>query len=211
MAEPHLRDVSAPLPQPPYPAETTAGTYCLQLDGPRIMQSDTWKLAVSTAPELCPWLLMMWMQAWMRVPTGTMPNDDELVGAIIGMPLSFFNVHKRLLMRGWVRHSDDLLYHRYLTAQVLRMLRERREWRSRQNRARTTQNIDSNNVTKESLPDVDLTVTKKGTSTVQPVDKSTYKSIVQGMAESFGMKPKNGETEKQFFDRVWEAGKRRPR
>jgi hypothetical protein len=149
---------------------------------------------------------MMWMEAWQRVPTGSMPEDDELIAAIIGMPLSFFGVHKRLLMRGWERHSDGLLYHRYLTGQALKMLRERKAWRTRQRHSRDSQAVDYLPVTVESRADVDLTLTKKRTSTAAPVDKSaaatTWAEHWKAQGKAFGIEAKQGESTGDYCRRA---------
>src|SRR5207245_1401440 len=112
---------ASPLPAPPYAADTRAGSYGFRIDNERIEQSITWKIA---AAELRPWLLMLWREAWRQIPAGTLPDDEETIAAIIGMPAAHFAVHKKTLMRGWKRHADGRLYHETITAMVLHMLHE---------------------------------------------------------------------------------------
>jgi len=117
-----------PDPAAPYPSDTRAKGWRFELDHERIRQSDTWALA---APEIRPWLLMLWMTAWEQVPCGSLPDDDELIAVRIGMPLDMFLASKDRLMRGWWRADDGRLYHRVLTERVLDMLRTKDKERKR--------------------------------------------------------------------------------
>ncbi|MGF6697637.1 hypothetical protein OKW38_002249 [Paraburkholderia sp. MM5496-R1] len=110
-------------PRPtPYPPDTRAKGWRFELDYERIRQSDTWALATS---EVRPWLLMLWMTAWEQTPCGSLPADDELIAARIGMPLDQFESIKKRLMRGWWLADDGRLYHSTLTERVLEMIAHR--------------------------------------------------------------------------------------
>ncbi|MGB3818114.1 hypothetical protein [Achromobacter pulmonis] len=98
------------------------------MDHERIRQSDTWALA---APEIRPWLLMLWMTAWEQTPCGSLPHDDELIAARIGMPLQQFQASKPRLMRGWWLADDGRLYHDTLAERVLEMIERRDGERNR--------------------------------------------------------------------------------
>lgn len=104
---------------PPYPQETRAKGWKFELDHERIRQSDTWALA---APLQRPWLLMLWMVAWEQTPCGSLPDDDELIAARIGMPLADFQQHRGILLRGWWKATDGRLYHQVIIEKVLEML-----------------------------------------------------------------------------------------
>lgn len=117
-----------PDPAAPYPSDTRAKGWRFELDHERIRQSDTWALA---APEIRPWLLMLWMTAWEQVPCGSLPDDDELIAVRIGMPLDMFQASKHRLLRGWWRADDGRLYHRVLTERVLDMLAKKEKERVR--------------------------------------------------------------------------------
>lgn len=108
----------------PYPADTRAKGWRLEIDHERIRQSDTWALA---APEVRPWLLMMWMVAWEQTPCGALPNDDALIVARLGMPQKLFTKHRAILMRCWWLADDGRLYHEVLTQRVNEMLDSRRK------------------------------------------------------------------------------------
>jgi hypothetical protein len=104
---------------PPYPSSTRAKGWRLELDHERVRQSDTWAL---TPPELRPWLLMLWMVAWEQTPCGSLPDDDVLISARIGMPVEILTTAKCYLLRGWWKATDGRMYHAVLTERVLGML-----------------------------------------------------------------------------------------
>lgn len=107
-------------PRPaPYPADTRSKGWRFELDLERVMQSDTWALAL---PEERPWLYMIWATAWMQVPCGSLPNDDRLIAARLGMPMDSFLQAKQTLMRGWWLADDGRLYHDTVVSRVVDML-----------------------------------------------------------------------------------------
>jgi len=112
----------------PYLADTRAKGWRFELDHERIRQSDTWALA---APEIRPWLLMLWMTAWEQTPCGSLPQDDELIAARIGMPLEQFRAVRSRLLRGWWLADDGRLYHDTLAERVLEMIERRDGERNR--------------------------------------------------------------------------------
>lgn len=113
----------------PYPPDTKPKGWRFELDYERIEQSDTWALAPA---ELRPWLLMLWFTAWKQTPGGSLPNDDALIAARIGMPMPMFTEHRTVLMRGWWQGDDGRLYHDTLTERVLDMLAKKEKDRLRQ-------------------------------------------------------------------------------
>lgn len=110
--------------QAPYPADTRAKGWRFEIDIERIRQSDTWALAT---PEVRPWLLLLWVTAWEQVPCGSLPNDDALIAARIGMAPKAFAKARPVLMRGWDAADDGRLYHSTITARVLAMLETKRK------------------------------------------------------------------------------------
>lgn len=115
-------DQQMTLPEPPYPPEILARGWSFSVDTEKLEGSDTWALAGS---ELRPWLLMVWLTSWKSQPVGTMPTDQRLFAARIGMPQSMFKDAAEVLMRGWVKHSDGLMYHREITSLVMEMVAKR--------------------------------------------------------------------------------------
>lgn len=104
---------------PPYPATTRAGGFKFELDCERIAQSDTWALA---APCQRPLLLMLWFIAWQQTPCGSLPKDDTLNAARLGMEADAFQSSKAILLRGWIEANDGRLYHPVVTQLVLEMM-----------------------------------------------------------------------------------------
>ena len=111
----------------PYPADTRAKGWRFELDIERIKQSDTWALA---ALDVRPWLLMLWSESWGQVPCGSLPADDALIAARIGMAPKAFSKARSMLMRGWWLATDGRLYHDTIVKLVHGMLAARANgWR----------------------------------------------------------------------------------
>lgn len=109
----------------PYPADTRAKGWRLELDYEQVEQSDTWAMA-SEVPMAQHALLMMWMVAWTQVPCGSFPNDVSIIRAKCRVPLKLWADLEPILMRGWVAADDGRLYHPTLTARVMQMMAKRR-------------------------------------------------------------------------------------
>lgn len=99
-----------------YPADTRSKGWRFELDLEQISQSDTWVLA---SPEIRPWLLMLWSVSWQQVPCGSLPSDEAIIAARIGMKPAAFAKHKAILLRGWKPAEDGRLYHPAMTKRVL--------------------------------------------------------------------------------------------
>jgi hypothetical protein len=161
----------------PYPSDTRAKGWRFELDYERIRQSDTWALA---APEIRPWLLMLWMTAWEQTPCGSLPDDDELIAARIGMDLEQFQSAKKRLMRGWWVAEDGRLYHNTMVERVLEMLETRDKERARKAGQRERK--------KTADPSGDVPDLSHGTGGGQPQDST--RSHDTGTGTGTGSKPK---------------------
>ena len=117
----------------PCPADTRAKGWRFELGMERARQSDTWAIA---APDARPWLLMLWATAWEQTPCGSLPDDDELIAARIGMPAKLFAKHRAILLRKWWLADDGRLYHAVLVQRVLEMMKTRRSESDRKAAAR---------------------------------------------------------------------------
>ena len=106
-------------PPAPYPPDTKAKGWRFELDVDRLEQSDTWALA---GPDVRPWLLMLWVVAWKQNPCGSLPNNDALIVARLGIAPKVFGKVKPVLMRGWWLADDGRLYHNTIASCVLDML-----------------------------------------------------------------------------------------
>lgn len=111
----------------PYPADTKAKGWRFELDYERIDQSGTWALAAQAGQEARPLLLMQWLVAWRQEPCGSLPSDEEVIAALIGVNFKLWTKYRKVLMRGWWLADDGLLYHPTITARVLEMLDYRRK------------------------------------------------------------------------------------
>lgn len=100
----------------PYPADTRAKGWRFELDLEQISQSDTWALAPQ---DVRPWLLMLWSVSWQQTPCGSLPGEDAIIAARIGMKPAAFAKHKAVLLRGWELADDGRLYHPAMTKRVL--------------------------------------------------------------------------------------------
>jgi hypothetical protein len=107
---------------PPYPDDLAAKGWCLDLDYERIEQSDTWAIAT---PEQRPWLLMIWLMAWRQIPIGSLPPEDHLIAARIGLPLERFKEWKSVLLTGFDLAANGRLYHSVLVEYALKMVDKR--------------------------------------------------------------------------------------
>ncbi|MEB2544300.1 hypothetical protein [Burkholderia cenocepacia] len=165
------------VPAIPYPSDTRAKGWRFELDYERIRQSDTWALA---APEIRPWLLMLWMTAWEQTPCGSLPDDDELIAARIGMDLEQFQSSKKRLMRGWWVAEDGRLYHNTMVERVLEMLETRDKERARKAGQRERK--------KTADPSGDVPDLSHGTDGGQPQDST--RSHDTGTGTGTGSKPK---------------------
>ena len=106
----------------PYPADTRAKGWRFELDHERIAQSSTWAVA---GTEGRPWLLMLWMTAWQQVPCGSLPEDEEIIAALIGCPPKTWAKLRKSLLRGWAEADDGRLYHATITIRVREMVEQR--------------------------------------------------------------------------------------
>lgn len=169
------------LPSAPYPSDTRAKGWRFELDLERVMQSDTWALA---SPEVRPWLLMLWTVAWQQVPCGSMPSDDALIAARLGMKLTAFKKAKDVLMRGWWLADDARLYHGTIAERVLDMLGRKESDRKRKAEYRARMEAERKAVEGSYVPSM-----SHGTDAGQTLD-----SIVRdgtGTGTGTGIKTKN--------------------
>lgn len=119
----------------PYPADTRAKGWRLELDYERIEQSDTWDMAGEVSMA-CAALLMMWYVAWKQVPCGSFPNDEDVIRAKCRVPVLRWEELRPILMRGWWLADDGRLYHDTVAERVRSMLDYRQKEADRRNRNR---------------------------------------------------------------------------
>lgn len=121
---------------PPYPADVKAKGWRFEIDMETIKGSDTWLRARTGAVRAM--LLLLWSEAWVQTPCGSLPDDDELIALMLDMDDAEFAQRKAVLMRGWWRADDGRLYHETITDRVLAMMTKRRSDADRQANRRAT-------------------------------------------------------------------------
>jgi len=150
MPAPSLTAIPSSMPEPPYPADTVAGSLDFELEWARAKQSRTWRLC---PVDLHNHLLRIWAESWNEVPCGSWENDFELIACACDIPPTLLKGHWGLLMRGWELHTDGRLYHPFLTRKTLKMLDTRADWKKKRKR-QYDKSVSGD--TPESLPNVSL-------------------------------------------------------
>lgn len=110
--------------EPPYPADTRAKGWRLELDYEKIEQSDTWDLAAEI-PMAQHALLMMWYVAWKQTPCGSLPGDEASIRAKCRVSAKLWPAMRDVLLRGWWLASDGRMYHDTIAERVQEMLSSR--------------------------------------------------------------------------------------
>lgn len=82
----------------------------MQLDVVRLRDSD---LAAMESPEACWAAVLLWCASWHQVPAASLPDDDRVLANLAGygrVVKEWMRVRSGAL-RGWVKCSDNRLYH----------------------------------------------------------------------------------------------------
>lgn len=108
------------LPDPLVPAEVDLRDFAfMPLDVLRLRDSD---LACVEDPEQFRAAVLSWCVAWHQTPAGSLPDDDTLLARLLGYGRDV-KTWKKLRaaggLRGWVKCSDDRLYHPVVAEKAL--------------------------------------------------------------------------------------------
>ena len=133
MSKPTLTVVEKNLPDPPYPADTQSGTFSLDIEVHRLLQSDTWCLLDST---LQAWALKAWVVSWSQTPCGAFRDKDEIIAAKLGCDQNFLKLHRDSILRNWYLCSDGRIYHPVISEKVLTFIETRGKWRNKKKQQR---------------------------------------------------------------------------
>lgn len=82
----------------------------MQIDVVRLRDSD---LAAMESPEACWAAVLLWCASWHQVPAASLPDDDRVLANLAGygrVVKEWMRVRSGAL-RGWVKCSDNRLYH----------------------------------------------------------------------------------------------------
>ncbi|MEE7478441.1 DUF1376 domain-containing protein [Methylobacterium hispanicum] len=119
---------STALPDPLVPLDTDIqGLPAFMLDVERLFASELW--ALSTGEEFKA-AVALWGRAWQQLPAGSLPNDERLLAAFSGAGARWKKV-REMALRGFILCSDGRLYHRTLSADVMRAAKSKEERRLR--------------------------------------------------------------------------------
>jgi hypothetical protein len=158
---------------------------------------------------------MLWFIAWQQTPCGSLPKDDTLNAARLGMEVYAFQCDKAILLRGWAEADDGRLYHPVLTQLVLEMMdrkagnaQRQAAYRQRRLIARdnetndkhrtdnavthysgvsddTTTTTTTTTITNESIPDGISTVSTRKTTKTLSVSDLVAEGVEQQHAEDW--------------------------
>lgn len=127
---------------------------------------------------------MLWTVAWQQVPCGSMPSDDALIAARLGMKLTAFKKAKDVLMRGWWLADDARLYHGTIAERVLDMLGRKESDRKRKAEYRARMEAERKAAEVSSVPPM-----SHGTDAGQTLDSIVRDGTSTGTGT--GIKTKN--------------------
>ena len=167
---------------PPYAADVRSRGWRFELDLEQVQQSDTWALAPA---DIRPWLLMLWTTAWQQQPCGSMPAEDALIAARLGMPAKLLAKHRSILLRGWTQHDDGRLYHATITHRVLAMLEVKNVERQRKADYRARMDAE-----RRARPSVDVPRDRDGTDEGQAGDSGGSDATGTGTGTGTSIKNK---------------------
>lgn len=106
---------------------------CTDLDGfmlnvERLMASEL--VALSTHEEVAA-AIFLWSRAWKQRPAASLPDDDKVLAAFARLPLKRFLKVKQNATRGFVKCSDNRLYHKVLSEEATRAYEKKLAFRTK--------------------------------------------------------------------------------
>jgi uncharacterized protein YdaU (DUF1376 family) len=112
-------------PAPPIPCDVDLRDFrFMPLDVVQLQNSETWALADGWTAKA---LVNLWTRAWHQVPAGSLPDDDSLHRIWAGVPE--WESVRAIALRGFIKCSDDRLYHRVICDKALAAWNERKRFR----------------------------------------------------------------------------------
>lgn len=106
------------LPAPPVPADADLTDFkFMPLEVARLRRSKAW-LICKRRPEVAFYMLNLWTASWHERPAGSLEDDDDVLADAAMCPPDRWAKVREHAMRGWVKHSDDRLYHPVVAEKV---------------------------------------------------------------------------------------------
>jgi uncharacterized protein YdaU (DUF1376 family) len=119
------KPVAAAYPAPLIPCDVDLRDFrFMPLDVVQLQNSETWGMADGWTAKA---LLNLWTKAWHQVPSGSLPDNDDLLRTWANVP-SWESV-RDVALRGFIKCSDGRLYHRIICRKALDAWNERKRFR----------------------------------------------------------------------------------
>ena len=99
----------ARLPEPLVPPDCDCkGLPFMPLEVVRLRESDL--AALSTGDEFKA-AVLLWAASWTQAPAASLPDDDRILARLAGYSLAEWSGLREMSLKGWVKCSDQRLYH----------------------------------------------------------------------------------------------------
>lgn len=114
-------------PDPLTPADCNLRGYrWMPLDVERVIDSDLF--GISTGDEFKV-AFRLWAKSWTQVPAASLPDDDRLLAHLAGLSenMAKWKRVRAVALRGWIKCSDERLYHPVIAEKALEAMGKREE------------------------------------------------------------------------------------
>src|SRR6185437_6714857 len=111
--------MSGPLPMPPVPPDVDLRDFpFMPLDVRRLLTSETW-INCAYEPKAGHALVCLWAEAWHQLPAASLPDNDRVLMRLALCDPDQWAHLREIILAGWVKCSDGLLYHPVVAQQAL--------------------------------------------------------------------------------------------
>lgn len=115
------------LPEPFVPADCDLTDFkYIPIEIERLRRSSAWRLA-KRRPELAFYMLNLWIASWHEVPAASLEDDDDALADLALCDHRKWQKIKADVLRGWVKCSDNRLYHSVVSEKALEAHEHRRK------------------------------------------------------------------------------------
>lgn len=115
------------LPEPLTPADCNLRGYrWMPLDVERVIDSDLFGISTGDEFKIA---FRLWAKSWTQVPAASLPDDDRLLAHLAGLSENMpkWKRVRAVALRGWIKCSDDRLYHPVIAEKALEAMGKREE------------------------------------------------------------------------------------
>jgi hypothetical protein len=78
----------------------------MPIDVIKLLNSDTWAISNGWESKAA---MNLWARSWHQVPAGSLPDDDNVLAALAGVPN--WHDHRAVALRCFLKCNDGRLYH----------------------------------------------------------------------------------------------------